>query len=735
MSGEEVVSGLLILGGLLYVLFAGWLRARRGFEGWAAGALIWYALFAGAWEWVQAAGRLGLLTPSISEPLARILLVALALILVFLNRSFLRRAGMGLAWWIVGAVGAGAVALIGFNLVNLAPTLPLTSGWSISRSELAHVIAVFAWAILVGGATWMTRQAYHETRQPLHRNRIKYWSLALTLTVLGDGLRFVGQEAVGSALRLFAAGLIAYVLITHDLPDVRQVARQSLSYLLVTLLTTAVLIGGYLGAAFVLRRLTGSALWAAGLALAVLLAILFRPALDLMRRIVGRAVAGTTYDPGDIVREYSLAISNILDLERLATTVVGLMRRALGSERGVLFLVDESKREELGAVVRLRAVSPAGADGGAPAAGLLHNEHALARCLRQEHRPLTQYDIDLLADFKDAAPDERSWLAGLAMDVYMPIHAKGEWIGLLALGPKGTRDRYFDDDLVLLNTLADQTAVALKNARLVEDLRHLNADLKDAYASLERANHQLQELDKLKTSFIGVVTHELRTPFVNLEMSVQLLERYGTEAWAAEQREQLAQLSNGLKSGRQMVDNLIAFSTFLSKQGDLHLSRVSFNEVVTSAVEGLRFMAEKKSLGLEMNVPSDLPPLDGDRDRLGEAVHHLVHNAIKFTEHGKVSVSCWATDTAVTFEVKDTGVSIPPDRLPDLWKSFEQMADPLKRGQEGLGLGLALVKFVVTAHGGEVWAHSTQGVGSTFGFYIPLKLSRQPVEGAVARVK
>jgi signal transduction histidine kinase len=184
-----------------------------------------------------------------------------------------------------------------------------------------------------------------------------------------------------------------------------------------------------------------------------------------------------------------------------------------------------------------------------------------------------------------------------------------------------------------------------------------------------------------------------------------------------------------------MVDNLIAFATFLSKQGELRLEKVNFGEVVTNAVEGLRFMADRKGLAIEMNLASDLPLLDGDRERLGEAVHHLLHNAVKFTEHGKIAVACWATDTAVTFEVKDTGVSIPSERLPDLWKSFEQMADPLKRGQEGLGLGLALVKFVVTAHGGEVWAHSTPGVGSTFGFYIPQGVSRAPVEAALARVK
>jgi signal transduction histidine kinase len=84
-----------------------------------------------------------------------------------------------------------------------------------------------------------------------------------------------------------------------------------------------------------------------------------------------------------------------------------------------------------------------------------------------------------------------------------------------------------------------------------------------------------------------------------------------------------------------------------------------------------------------------------------------------------VWINCQAVDHSVRFEVKDTGVGVPADKLPGLWEGFAQMADPLRRGVEGLGLGLALVKYVANAHGGEVWAESQQGAGSTFGFRIP----------------
>jgi signal transduction histidine kinase len=85
-----------------------------------------------------------------------------------------------------------------------------------------------------------------------------------------------------------------------------------------------------------------------------------------------------------------------------------------------------------------------------------------------------------------------------------------------------------------------------------------------------------------------------------------------------------------------------------------------------------------------------------------------------------VWVRCQKSDGALRFEVQDTGPGVPADKLPKLWEGFTQMADPLRRGVEGLGLGLALVKYVVNAHAGDVFAESQPGVGSTFGFQIPL---------------
>ncbi len=270
----------------------------------------------------------------------------------------------------------------------------------------------------------------------------------------------------------------------------------------------------------------------------------------------------------------------------------------------------------------------------------------------------------------------------------------------------------------------EQLAGQLRDANEVLDqkVRERTAELAEANTALTKANRQLQELDHLKSGFLGVITHELRSPFVNISMSLQLLERYGLEHLLPEQREQLRELTGGVQSAKVMIDNLVKFATFLSKQGELTLTPVKLADVVDNALVPLQFQAQRKGVTLEIAVPADLPTLQADSALLAEAIYHLTHNAVKFTASaGKVLLRAHADGATLRLEVQDTGTGIPAERLPTLWDSFSQMADPLLRGVEGLGLGLALVKYVVNAHGGEVWAESTEGVGSTFGFDLPVK--------------
>ncbi len=714
----DVLLALAI--GLAYTFILGLTLRTRGWKDWP---LLWLLLLCAggaAWSFTQVIALLGgwPALPATALPLVALYITfAITLIFLQLTRAFLRVTDHGWLWWGAGLVWlAAGLGLRSGRLPNLPEFL--------TQTTFVSGLLLVGWGLLLGLATILTGRTYGQTRNPLHRNRFKYWIPVILLMIVGGAARFIGYASLGAGLEVGGASLAAYLLLVHRPPDVRRAVRLVLNYFagaVITILVYALLLGLIYG---VFQSQPNDAVAYAPVVFVLVVSALFviavNPLLDWVRGRVSHFIEGVGYDPNKALREYSLSISNILDIERLAALVVGLTREALGSRHGALFLVDKAENADGETMFHLWRVGQEHGSA-ASASGQLTATNPVAVYFSQERRALTQYDIDLLPQFRATKTDPHEWLANQQMDVYVPIYAKNEWAGLLALGPKTSGDRYFDDDLLLLGALTDQTAVALENARLVSDLRQLNLQLERAKTALEKANVDLQELDKLKSAFIGVITHELRTPFANIVFSIQLLQRHGVERLTPEQLEQLVELSQQVGVLKKMVDNLVTFATFLSKQGELKRAALDFGVVVKEAVEPLAALAAGKGYTVHQNIEERLPALRGDRERLTEAIHHLVQNAIKFNKpDGEIWVHVWATDTTLHFEVKDSGVGVPADRLPGLWDAFSQMADPLKRGAEGLGLGLALAKYVATEHGGAVTAMSAEGIGSAFGFSLPI---------------
>ena len=721
---DQIVSSL-ILESLLYALIATIVLGKGDFQTRSIRILFAYLVTAGAGGMIEALWRVewaGFLNfnPQFLMRVSCYGVLFLALLLFQLTRAFLRLPGVAWKWWGLGAAWIAMLLAVDNNLLVLPEILWYQGQWGLDLAELTLGILLVGWGVCMAAAALVTIRGYFRTKRPLHKNRIKYWLAALLFILIGDILFFMDYGQYGNVLRLLGAFIAAYTAISHHLPDVRQMWRRVAKYLIITFIIAVIYMAGFVVIQSFFQSLFGYHPLFAGAVVALILAILFQPFLDALQSLTDRLLFGASYDPARLLNEYSARVSNIVDLQHLGTISVDIIKETLRIERGALFVVKQEVTEENKNIFRLRSVT--NVEGQENLQGAMPSSNPVTQYLRQEHRPLTQYDIDLLPRFKTVAEAERAWLEELGMDVYIPIYAQGAWIGLLTLGPKLSGDRYFEEDLILLDTLAGQTAVALENARLFEDLLKLNTELTQTNDALGQANRQLQEMDKLKSSFIGVITHELRTPFANLVFSMEVLDRHGRRYLPDELQEQLDQLDTGIKSAQSMVDNLVTFATFLSKQGELQMAEVDFKQVMRDALPPFKPMAQTKNLTFHVELAKTLPPVAAaDYERLRDVVYHLTHNAVKFTsEGGDIWIRCQAVDNTLQFEIQDSGVGIPADKLAVIWDSFTQMADPLRRGVEGLGLGLALVKYIITAHQGEVWAKSEAGVGSTFGFSIPL---------------
>jgi two-component system phosphate regulon sensor histidine kinase PhoR len=240
---------------------------------------------------------------------------------------------------------------------------------------------------------------------------------------------------------------------------------------------------------------------------------------------------------------------------------------------------------------------------------------------------------------------------------------------------------------------------------------------------------KIRRLDTVRRDFISNISHELRTPLASLKALVDTLRDGALEDPPAAQRF-LDRIETEVDALTQMVQELLELSRIESRQAPLSLDPTSVADVVIPPTERLRPQAERASLSLRVDVPSELPHVLADTERVQQVVTNLVHNAIKFTQPGgQVSVRAYADggdgrspvdvsrDPTVVIEVADTGVGIPIDDVPRIFERFYK-ADRARSGG-GTGLGLAIAKHIVQGHGGHIWAESVEGQGSTFCFSLP----------------
>jgi PAS domain S-box-containing protein len=242
---------------------------------------------------------------------------------------------------------------------------------------------------------------------------------------------------------------------------------------------------------------------------------------------------------------------------------------------------------------------------------------------------------------------------------------------------------------------------------------------KRAESALRRADEELREADRRKDEFLAVLSHELRTPLSTLLLHGQLLERGTLDA-------------NGIKrSGRtivraaraqsRLIEDLLDVSRIVQGKLTLKRNRVSVDTVVRAAADSVAGPAKERLIDVVLDIEPSVTQVQGDPDRLQQAVANLLTNAIKFTPpEGRVEVSLREVDRQVQIQVRDTGMGIDPAFLPHIFLRFAQGDRTTTRAAGGLGLGLSIAQTIVEAHHGHIRAESPgRGKGSTFTITLP----------------
>jgi len=667
-----------------------------------------------------------------------------------LTRAFLHVGRMRPFWLGVGGVWLASLVALHENLLDLPEKMWIGPGWTFERPLLVAIAAAMGWGLMVARAACLTLHSYRQTRRPLHRNRLRFWLLVVIVNALTGALLIANRAFAASMLHVVGVTVGAYALLTHDLPDILYAMRQALAHLIVTLGMALIYSTGFLIAPVFLHSFPSYSPVLAAVAVAVTLAAAIGPLLKGAQRLTNRLISGPSYDSTGTLREYSTRISNILDLEELTAVAIGLIADAMAIRRGALLVVHHVAEGEEGdggidaegrSRVRFRGVM--GLGHGPVPCHAMSPESPMVRWLNHEHRPLTQYDVDLLPRFEDFAEADRRWLDELDMDVFVPIHAQDEWIGLLAVGPKSSGDRYFEEDLMVLSTLADQTAVALENARLFADLKRQNAENERLNEELIAANRELAWLDKAKSDFIDIASHELRTPLTQVrgynDMLDEMLARGSLTVDAG--LKMTAEVRTAARRLEDIVETMFDVSQLDTESMDMVKSPVALSSIVRSVLHEWETAIRRRKLTVTTRNLTGLPTVEADSEGMRKVLSNLVQNAIKYTPDGGrihvegrvIAADAPRKEQAVQITVADTGIGIAQDDLERIFEKFYRVGSAMRHSTGktkfkggGPGLGLAVAQGIVRAHGGRIWAESSghdeeRCPGTEFHVFLPVE--------------
>jgi len=266
----------------------------------------------------------------------------------------------------------------------------------------------------------------------------------------------------------------------------------------------------------------------------------------------------------------------------------------------------------------------------------------------------------------------------------------------------------------------------------IEDLKSTKRALMNMMEDTDKANEKLKKLDKSKSEFLNIVSHELKTPLTAIIAYLDVLAdaRKNPNPEEVESLEAIARNSRSLK---RLIGNILEIARMESGKFELIKQKTNIKETVIETLKDIKSIADKKGIKLVNNL-GEIPTMMLDAERFREIIINLTGNAIKFTEKGSITISGEVKDKFVEFQIADTGVGIPENHIKELFNKFYQVDASISRKYGGTGLGLAITKKIIEAHGGKIEVSSIQGKGTTFKFLLPIKdvkVPRKKIKGKV----
>ncbi len=399
--------------------------------------------------------------------------------------------------------------------------------------------------------------------------------------------------------------------------------------------------------------------------------------------------------------EIGRLVTSTLDLNTIFTRTVNLISERFGFYFAAIYIIEESG---FNAVLR-EAIGEAGEKMKAQRYSVVVGSNSIVGKVAESLEPMLVNETD-----NEPLYIANPFLLDTRAEVAIPLRIGTRAVGVIDI--QSTEAHSFSqDDLSVLQSLADQVAVAIDNARSYELSQQLIKDLR--------------EVDQLKSQFLANMSHELRTP-LNSIIGFSRVILKGIDGPVSEMQQQdLTAIYNSGQHLLGLINDILDLARIEAGKMELNFEEVQLAEMATSVMSTAKGLVKEKPIQLLQRIPQNMPAVRGDTMRVRQVLLNLISNASKFTDQGSITVEASVQKgpngkMEALINVVDTGPGISEEDQKKLFQAFSQVDGSATRKSGGSGLGLSICANLVQLHGGRIGIHSEVGKGSTFWFTLPL---------------
>ena len=510
------------------------------------------------------------------------------------------------------------------------------------------------------------------------------------------------------------SSMIAYAIIKHRLFNIQAAVARAVAYVLTLVSLTAL----YTISAFVVSSLLlGSHSVRAQtqivyIVLALVLAISFQYVKKIFDRITNKLFYQDAYDPQELLNNLNRVLVAAVGLNELLAETAGVIESALKTEFCQVVLIAPGAKTP-------RIVGTAKKSFSSEDLARAHSRITTARSHQQvivtdylggeeetlKHL-LTKNDIAVLAQLGDGSQKSEKEM------------------GHIILGPKKSGNPYSNQDVRIIETIANELVIAIQNALQFEEIQQFNITLQqkveEATRKLRKTNERLKLLDETKDDFISMASHQLRTPLTSVKGYISLVLDEDAGTIKPNQRKLLTQAFISSQRMVYLIADLLNVSRLRTGKFVIESAPVNLADITQDEVDQLVETAESRNLALTYHKPAHFPVLNLDETKTRQVIMNFIDNAIYYTPSGgHIDVTLNETENAVELVVKDDGIGVPKQEQHHLFTKFYRARNAQKARPDGTGLGLFMAQKVIVAQGGATIFRSKEGHGSTFGFTFP----------------